>query len=72
MIFLLFNNSICIQLGNKPTKAIRRSEAHPFCNRHGRIYAILCTLMKYFEIEVVHCVFDDLSLTNIFLEDVFK
>lgn len=50
----------------QPSKAIRRPEAHPFSKSPGYLYAILCTSTKYFETEVVHCVFDALSVTEVY------
>lgn len=50
----------------QPTEAIRRPEAHPFSKSHGYLYTILCTSTKYFETEVVHRVFDGLSITKVY------
>ena len=68
MVFPLFHHSVYIQLGNSQQRPSQDRSTSIFPNDTEIcipfFMPFFSTSMKYFETEVVHCVFDDLSIAE--------
>lgn len=56
---------MCTQLGTSQPRASNKQKHIHFSRRHEHVDAVHHDLMKYFETDAVHCVFNDLSTPEV-------